>query len=43
MIEEAIKYMAIYNIKKWWGEIYYSPYTEVGKRRLMNEYDALFR
>ena len=32
MIEEARKYMAIYKIKKWWKEIYYSPYTEVGKR-----------
>ena len=31
MIEEAKKYMAVYKIKKWWGEIYYSPNTKVGK------------
>ena len=27
MIEEAKKYMAVYKIKKWWKEIYYSPNT----------------
>ena len=42
MIEEARKYMAIYKIKKWWKQIYYSPNTEVGKRRLIKSYDALF-
>ena len=42
MIEEARKYMAIYKIKKWWKEIYYSPYTEVGKRRFKKSFDSLF-
>ena len=42
MIEEAKKYMAVYKIKKWWKEIYYSPNTKVGKRRLEKSYDALF-
>ena len=43
MIEEARKYMAVYKIKKWWKKIYYSPNTEVGKRRLDKNYDDLFR
>ena len=42
MIEEARKYMAIYKIKKWWKEIYYSPHTKVGKKRLIKSYDAMF-
>ena len=41
MIEEARKYMAIYKIKMV-KQIYYSPNTEVGKRRLIKSYDALF-
>ena len=42
MIEEAKKYIAIYKIQKLWKKIYYSPNTEVGKRRLKKSYDALF-
>ena len=42
MIEEARKYIAIYKIKKWWKNIYYSPNTKVGKKRLNKSYDALF-
>ena len=42
MIEEAKKYMAVYKIKKWWKGIYYSPNTEVGKRRLEKSYNDLF-
>lgn len=41
MIEEALKYMAVYKIKNWWKKIYYSPNTKVGKRRLMKSYNAL--
>ena len=42
MIEEVRKYMAVYKIKKWWKEIYYSPHTEIGKRRLKKSYNDLF-
>jgi len=41
MIEEALKYMAVYKIKNWWKKIYYSPNTKVGKRRLMKSYNTL--
>ena len=43
MIEEAKKYMAVYKIKKWWKEIYYSPYTKIGKKRLIKSYDDFFK
>ena len=42
IIEEAKKYMAIYKIKKWWKEIYYSPNTKIGKKRLQKSYQTLF-
>ena len=35
--------MAIYKIKEWWKEIYYSPNTAVGKKRIEKSYDALFK
>ena len=41
--KEARKYMASYKIKKWWKKIYYSPYTEVGKRQINKSYDDLFK
>ena len=42
MEEEARKYMAVYKIKQWWVNIYYSPDTEIGKKRLEKSYDVLF-
>ena len=42
IIDEARKYMAVYKIKNWWKEIYYSPNTKIGKRRLEKSYGALF-
>ena len=36
------EYMAAHKIKQWWKGVYYSPYTEVGKRRLLKEYQELF-
>jgi len=39
---KAREYMASYKIKSAWTEMYLSPYTEVGKRRLLKEYQELF-
>ena len=36
------EYMAVYKIKEYWKECYYSPYTRIGKRRLRRSYDMLF-
>ena len=40
-----IKYfLGIYIIKKiqnWWKKQYYSPYTRIGKKRLLNSYNNL--
>ena len=35
------EYMAVYKIKEAWKECYYSPYTEIGKRRCKRSYDML--
>ena len=42
MEKKAREYMASYKIKSAWTEVYLSPYTEVGKRRLLKEYHELF-
>ena len=39
---EARKHMAIYKIKKAWKKCYYSPQTEIGRRRLNRDYNNLF-
>jgi hypothetical protein len=30
-------------IREWWVNIYYSPYTKIGKKRLEKSYDDLFK
>ena len=38
----AREYMAAYKIKMFWKKIYYSPQTEIGKRRLERDYQKMF-
>lgn len=36
------RFFKIIKIQKWWLDIYYSPRTEVGKRRFKRKFDELF-
>ena len=35
------KFFKIIKIQKWWLQIYYSPYTEIGKRRFKRKFEEL--
>ena len=42
MEKQAIKYMAVYRIKKWWLRLKYDPRTKIGRRYAMQLYNENF-